>query len=101
MSERSNSCLCSPSWLPEAHQKNALIGATLLTLVLIAGIHVTNAPLQNPVATRGIDLPAAGREPGGGRGGSGLMGAGRETLGDLFKVRGLTHPHPDPPLEGE
>lgn len=41
-------------WLPEAHQKNVLIGAMLLTAVLMAAIFTTNDPLQNPAAPLGI-----------------------------------------------
>ena len=52
------------SWLPEAHQKGVLIGAILLTAVLMAAIVMTNAPLQSPAAPMGIvSLQLAGSLP--------------------------------------
>lgn len=52
------------TWLPEARQMRALVGATLLTALLMAAIFVTNAPLQNPAAPMGVvSLQLAGSLP--------------------------------------
>jgi len=49
------------SWLPEARQKGVLVGAALLSAVLMAVIFATNAPLQNPAAPLGmVSLQLAG-----------------------------------------
>jgi hypothetical protein len=48
-------------WLPEASLRGVFFGSMVLTVILMAAIHVTNAPLQNPAAPMGmVSLQLAG-----------------------------------------
>jgi len=52
------------SWLPDKQQRTVFLCAALLTMILMAAIHWTNAPLQTPAAPLGmISLQLAGTLP--------------------------------------
>jgi len=52
------------SWLPDKQQRTVFLCAALLTMILMAAIHWSNAPLQNPAAPLGmISLQLAGTLP--------------------------------------
>ena len=52
------------SWLPDERQRTVFLCAALLAMILMAAIHWSNAPLQNPAAPLGmISLQLAGTLP--------------------------------------